>query len=69
MLFQPKMPVLILSCELIFSLPKGILQTEDRIAKEIRASVISKPQATTHLASVGDEWEHLQKYFTISLFC
>lgn len=29
----------------------------------------SELQATTHLASLGDEWEHLQKYFTMSLFC
>ena len=69
MLARPKVPVLILSCEQIFLLPKGNLQTEDRLAKEIRASVIRKPQATMHLASVRDEWERLQKYFTTSLLC
>lgn len=26
-------------------------------------------KCTTHLASLEDEWEHLQKYFTMSLFC
>lgn len=48
---------------------KKNLQTEDKLAKEIRTSVIRKLQATTHTASLRDEWEHLQKYFTISLFC
>lgn len=28
-----------------------------------------KPQGTRVLTSVGDEWEHLLKHFTISLIC
>lgn len=28
-----------------------------------------KPQGTRFLTSVRDEWEHLQKYFAISLIC
>lgn len=65
----PRRPELVLSCEQILLLPRGSLQTEDRLAKELRASAIRKPQATTHLASVGDEGEHLQKAFTAGLLC
>ena len=65
----PRRPELVLSCEQILLLPRGSLQTEDRLAKELGASAIRKPQATTHLVSVGDEGERLQKAFTAGLLC
>lgn len=48
----------------VFVLPKG----KKNLPKNQGFSN-SELQATTHLASLGDEWEHLQKYFTMSLFC
>lgn len=37
--------------------------------KERQTCQKKKKKCTTHLASLKDEWEHLQKYFTMSLFC
>lgn len=34
-----------------------------------RQTCQKKKKCTTPLASLEDEWEHLQKYFTMSLFC